>query len=360
MQDDNSPTALGAFRMFDLSESIAGQFCCRMLADYGAEVTLVEPPEGSVTRRLPPFGDGPSGSPLFHHLNLGKSSLVVDRTTAEGRALLDDLAKVADVFVVPAGFDRAGLRKLNPQLIVAVVSPFGEDGPMRDWRGTEMIYQAMSGMMIQNGRNDREPLYGVGNRGSYCAGLATYSSILSALLVRERTGVAQEVAIDIAHTVASMTYPFALQFAYNGTTEGRDERIRPLVEVECADGWMAIFIRANGFDAMCEGLDAPDLITDPRFATGEARRDNFKELVAEIQTRVRSRKAGDVVNALALRRVVAACCFKPTQLAPDAPHLKARDYWQTAGGRLALGPQFRMSRTPRRAPTAAPSLGGRA
>src|SRR5829696_3607402 len=68
-------------------------------------------------------------------------------------------------------------------------------------------------------------------------------------------------AIDIAHALASMTYPFALQYAYNGTLEGRDERIRPLVEVECADGWMAIFIRANGFEAMCEGLDAPDLIT---------------------------------------------------------------------------------------------------
>jgi crotonobetainyl-CoA:carnitine CoA-transferase CaiB-like acyl-CoA transferase len=362
MQDDKSPTALGAFRVFDLSESIAGQFCCRMLADYGAEVTLVEPPEGSITRRLPPFGrDGAdTASALFHHLNLGKNSLVVDHTTAEGRALLGELAKVADVFVVPAGFDRASLRALNPKLIVAVVSPFGEDGPKRDWRGTEMIYQAMSGMMIQNGRNDREPLYGVGDRGSYCAGLATYSAILSALLVRERTGTAQEVAIDIAHTVASMTYPFALQFAYNGTLEGRDERIRPLVEVECADGWMAIFIRANGFEAMCEGLEAPDLITDPRFATGEARRDNFKELVAEIQARVRSRKASDVVNALALRRVVAACCFKPTQLGPDAPHLKAREYWQKAGDRLALGPQFRMSRTPRRAPTASPSLGGRA
>lgn len=361
MQDAKSVTALGAFRVFDLSESIAGQFCCRMLADYGAEVTLLEPPEGSVTRCLPPFGGDGAVSPLFHHLNLGKNSLIVDSATTEGRALLIDLAKVADVFVVPAGFDRASLRKANPRLIVAVVSPFGEDGPKRDWRGTEMIYQAMSGMMIQNGRNDREPLYGVGERASYCAGIATYSGILAALLVRERTGVAQEVAIDIAHTVASMTYPFALQYSYNGTFEARDERIRPLVEVECADSWMAIFIRANGFEAMCEGLDAPELITDPRFATGEARRDNFKELVAEIQTRVGTRKAGDVVNALALRRVVAACCFKPTQLGPDAPHLKARDYWQkvptTSGVRLALGPQFRMSRTPRRPPAAPPAPG---
>jgi crotonobetainyl-CoA:carnitine CoA-transferase CaiB-like acyl-CoA transferase len=363
MQNAKSATALGAFRVFDLSESIAGQFCCRMLADYGADVTLVEPPQGSATRRLPPFGQqgDESTSPLFHHLNLGKNSLIVDGITPQGRDVLGDLAKVADVFVVPAGFDRAALRQLNSRLIVAVVSPFGEDGPKRDWRGTEMIYQAMSGMMIQNGRNDREPLYGVGERASYCAGIATYSAILSALLVRERTGIAQEVAIDIAHTLASMTYPFALQYAYNGTLEGRDERIRPLVEVECADGWMAIFIRANGFAAMCEGLDAPELITDPRFATGEARRDNFKELIAEVQGRVRNRKAGDVVNALALRRVVAACCFKPTQLGPDAPHLKARDYWQTvptpSGVRLALGPQFRMSRTPRRAPTAPPAPG---
>src|SRR5437868_15370910 len=98
-----SPSALGFIRVLDLSESIAGQFCGRMLADYGADVTLVEPPEGSATRHTGPFRDGAveKESLLFEHLNLGKSSVVVDQASAEGRALLLDLARAADVIIVP-------------------------------------------------------------------------------------------------------------------------------------------------------------------------------------------------------------------------------------------------------------------
>jgi len=152
------PSALGFVRVLDLSENIAGQFCCRMLADYGADVTLVEPPNGSVTRQMRPFrqGAGPTReSLLFEHLNLGKSSVVVDQKSAEGRALLRDLVKTADVIVVPAGFDRAALRAVNPDCIINTVSPFGEGTPRSHWRGTEMVYQALSGMMIHNGRHDR-------------------------------------------------------------------------------------------------------------------------------------------------------------------------------------------------------------
>ncbi len=357
-------TALGFIRALDLSESIAGQFCCRMLADYGAEVTLIEPPEGSATRRIGPFREragAPPQSLLFEHLNLGKSSLVVDHATTAGRDLLRDLARAVDVMVVPGGLDRAALREASPNSIMATVSPFGEGTPKSHWRGTEMIYQAMSGMMTHNGRHDREPLYGVGNRASYCAGIAAYSSILAALMVRERTGVAQDVAIDIAHVAASMTYPFALQYSYNGSFEERGMRGQPLIEVKCRDGWIAIWIRANHFPTVCEMLGMPEMVTDPRFAGDAERKANFQQFIAEVQTRVADRVGADIVKALQARRVVAACCFQPSELGPDAEHLKVRDFWHVmqtnAGPRLALGPQFRMSRTPRRAPTPAPALG---
>jgi crotonobetainyl-CoA:carnitine CoA-transferase CaiB-like acyl-CoA transferase len=356
--------ALGFIRALDLSESIAGQFCCRMLADYGADVTLVEPPQGSATRRIGPFRDSTSAqqeSLLFEHLNLGKSSVVVDRESAAGRDLLRDLARKADVVAVPAGFDHAALRSANPNCIIATVSPFGEDTPKSHWRGTEMIYQAMSGMMTHNGRHDREPLYGVGNRASYCAGIAAYSSILAALMVRERTGVAQDVAIDIAHVAASMTYPFALQHSYNGSFEERGMRGQPLIEVKCREGWIAIWIRANHFATVCDVLGMPEMVTDPRFAGDADRKANFQQFIAEVQKRVVDRVGADIVKALQAKRVVAACCFQPSQLGPDAEHLRVRDYWHImptkAGPRLALGPQFRMSRTPRRMPTPAPALG---
>ena len=263
-QDDCG--ALGFVRALDLSESIAGQFCCRMLADYGADVTLVEPPSGSVMRSVGPFretGGGVRESLLFQHLNLGKRSVAIDPETEDGKALFAELASAADVIVAPAGFDKAALHRINPDCIVNIVSPFGDDGPKRHWRGAEIVYQAMSGQMIQNGRRDREPLYGVGERASYCAGIAAYSAILAALIHRQGTGETQDLAVDVAHTAASMMYPLALQYAYNGTFERRGSTGLPLIEVETADGWISIWIRADKFEATCEGLGMPEMIADP-------------------------------------------------------------------------------------------------
>src|SRR5205814_850531 len=157
----------------DLSDSIAGQFGCRMMADFGAVVTLVEPPQGSPTRAIPPFDPAKDGlgSLLFFHLNLGKQSVVIDRTTAQGRAQLLELAKTADAIVVGVDADRNALQEANPYAVVALVSDFGDDGPFRHWRGSEMIFQALSGMMYVNGSGDREPLYGVGHRAQYATGV---------------------------------------------------------------------------------------------------------------------------------------------------------------------------------------------
>jgi crotonobetainyl-CoA:carnitine CoA-transferase CaiB-like acyl-CoA transferase len=122
--------ALSGLRVLDLSDSVAGQFCCRMMADFGAEVTLVEPPSGSPTRAMPPFDpakDG-AGSLLFFHLNLGKASIALDRATDQGRAKLLELVKSADAVVVGVDADRDALQKANSRCIVTLVSDFGDDG----------------------------------------------------------------------------------------------------------------------------------------------------------------------------------------------------------------------------------------
>ena len=132
--------ALRDIRVLDLSDSIAGQFCCRMMADFGAQVTLVEPPAGSPTRAMLPFDparDG-VGSLLFFHLNLGKDSIVIDRGSEQGRMALLELARAADVIVVGLDADREALCQANPACVIALVSDFGDDGPYRRWRGSEM------------------------------------------------------------------------------------------------------------------------------------------------------------------------------------------------------------------------------
>src|SRR5690349_7456780 len=105
-----------------------------MLADFGAHVTLVEPPAGSPLRTMPPFDPlKEAGSLLFFHLNLGKASIVLDRSTDAGRARLLDLATTADVVVVGRDADRSALQEANPNAVVALVSDFGEDGPFAHW-----------------------------------------------------------------------------------------------------------------------------------------------------------------------------------------------------------------------------------
>lgn len=350
--EPGSPGALAFCRVLDLSESIAGQFCGRMLADHGAKVVLVEPPGGSGVRSIGPMrDDAPQESHTFLHLNLGKLSLVVDQATQAGRELLKELARDVDVILVPAGFDRAALHAVNETCCIVTISPFGEDGPLRDWRGSELIYQAMSGMMTQNGDPAREPLYGAGNRASYSAGVAAYIATLAALMGRERLGIAQDVAVDIAHTAASMIYPFALQYAFNGSFETRGNRGVPLVELECTDGFMSMWIKEHQFEAVCRVFGAPGIASDPRFSRPESRRAHFDELTGAFQAVVGDRTAHELVSSLQAHRVVAGCCYRPSQLGPEAPHLRERGYWSVvstpAGPRHVLGPQFRLSRTPR-------------
>ena len=265
--------ALSGFRVLDLSDSIAGQFCCRMLADFGAAVTLIEPPSGSPLRAMPPCdpaSDG-VGSLLFFHLNLGKGSLVVDRTTEMGRARLLELVKAADAVVVGLDADRDALQTANPNCVVALVSDFGDDGPFRHWRGSEMIFQALSGMMHVNGSGDREPLYGVGHRAQYAAGVGLYVTILAALFARKTIGQGQQVALDVAMNTSSMAPPATVEYAYSKKQDPRGERRSPFMVVKCRDGFVSIWVHLHVWAGFCKATNCPELAHDPRFAKGKER-----------------------------------------------------------------------------------------
>src|SRR5690606_988177 len=168
--------ALGHITAVDFSDTIAGQYCSRLLADFGARVWLVEPEEGSAVRHLPPFSER-GDSLVFHHLNTGKRSLDLNRHGSEGRSRLEKLLAAADVAILPRDEDAATLAGLTPAGIVVSLSNFGVDGPFADWKGPEIVLQALSGIMYNNGEFGREPLYGVGNRASYAAGLAAYIGV---------------------------------------------------------------------------------------------------------------------------------------------------------------------------------------
>ena len=353
--------ALQGIRVLDCSDGIAGQFCGRMLADHGAEVTLVEPPGGSVLRRQGPFRDaGGRESLLFFHNNTGKSSVTLDVSTPLGCQALAALARGADVVIAGLDIDRAALRSANPDCVLATVSGFGDDGPYRDWQGTEMIYQALAGIMRRNGEAGREPLYGCGDRASYGAGVAAYIAILAALHARPRIQGGQDVAVDIAETTAAMANPFVTQYLYNGIEEPRG-RPMPFARLACRGGWVGIYLHVHLWAALCEAVGLPDLVHDPRFAPAKARLENWKSLEEILQAQVGGWTAEDLLARLQSRKIVAAQAYSLVGLRRNNPHLDARNYWESVetphGSQTILGPQFRMGATPRQVRGPAPDLG---
>ena len=351
--------ALEGLRVLDLSDSVAGQFCGRMLADYGAEVVLVEPPGGCAMRRAVPL-DAHAGSFAFFHLNTGKGSLVLDGSPA-GRARLLALAAEADAIVVGPDADRLALVAAAPLAVIVTVSPFGNDGPWQDWTGSEMVYQAVSGLMHGSGDGTRAPLYGCGDRASYGAGASAFITVLAGLFARGRWGIGQAAAVDVATSAACMANPFVTQFLYNGMVEPRAARRMPLGLLRCRDGWVGFWLHVHLFAPMMAALGLAGHAEDGRFKPAKARLEHWDALMALLQGHAADQAADDVLAKLQSARVVAARCYSLTQLHDVCAHLAQRGYWESVatadGARTILGPQFRMAATPRVVRGGAPAIG---
>jgi crotonobetainyl-CoA:carnitine CoA-transferase CaiB-like acyl-CoA transferase len=355
--------ALIGLKVLDLSENISGQYCARLFRDYGADVTLVEPPDGSIIRRLGPFApDEPCDSLLFFHLNLGKRSVTFDRSSDAWRDTLADLVRGMDVVVLgpQSRQDKSAITAANPLAVVGVLDDFDGDTPFSSWKGGELIVQALSGMMHNNGEIGHEPLYGYGHRSAYAAGVVAYVGLTGAVFARIRDGTGQVVSVDAVETAASQAFPYVVQHLYNGVTRSRGDQIQSSGQVHCRDGWVCIWIYNHRFADVCKVLGLETLIDDPRFAVSRQRREHWGELFAAIQAAAANWSATELVAALQAVQVIAAKAPRPSELFLD-PHLSARGFWQNvpvgSGMRPILGPQFRLSASPRLSPQPAPAIG---
>jgi crotonobetainyl-CoA:carnitine CoA-transferase CaiB-like acyl-CoA transferase len=347
--------ALGHLRVVDFSDSLAGQYCARLFADFGADVLLIEQQSGSPIRSLAPFSAA-GDSLQFFHLNTGKRSTALDRETVAGRAQFDALLAGADVIVVPPAHDVAATELLNPTAVIVAASSFGEDGPLADWQGPEIVLQALSGMMHNNGAAGREPLYGTGNRAALASGVGAYVGALTALFARETSGRGQVVRIDAAETAAAMCFPYVMQHIYNGTDRLRTDQAVQAGQVLCRDGWVCIWIYNFRWNALLTALGLLELEHDPRFEDPAERRANWDQLFAIFQAKVADMAAEDLVEILQQAQVIAAKAYRPSELIGNR-HLAARDYWESVDGRTILGPPFRLYSTPRQVQSGAPPLG---
>ena len=205
-------------RVLELADE-KGEFCGKLLAGAGADVLKIEPPGGNSTRNIGPFCDDiedPERSLYFWHYNFGKRGLTLDITTSEGQESLRSLVARSDVLLesyAPGYMDRLGLgyqalKEINPHLIMASITPFGQTGPYRDWKGSDLVHLAMGGVMMLTGYDptpegeyDTPPIAPQMWHSSHIVGSQTCDAIIAALLHRERTGRGQHIDASIHRAV---------------------------------------------------------------------------------------------------------------------------------------------------------------
>jgi crotonobetainyl-CoA:carnitine CoA-transferase CaiB-like acyl-CoA transferase len=280
-----TPTALEGVRILDFTHHIAGPYCTKLLADYGADVIKIErPPAGDPARLAGPFfRDEPhlEGSALFLHLNTNKQSVTLNLKSALGRAIALRLAAEVDIVVEnfrPGVLDRLGLgyealRAVNPDVILTSISNFGQTGPYRDLPASELTLFAMGGPMNITGNRQHEPLKLGGNVVQYHAGATAAFATMLALEVAETGGEGGHVDVSIYETQAGFRDRrtiYLTAHSYTGDVGRRPEAgIRPGAGVRpCADGYVNIHATGRGkLASFLRMIGREDLAGDPRTAT---------------------------------------------------------------------------------------------
>ena len=282
------PGPLQGIRVLDFTAMLAGPHCARLMADLGAEVIKIEGLEGDLIRSRPPLRDG--NSTYFGALNCGKKSVAIDLKTDAAKSIIYALAKQSDVVVenfrpgvmARLGFDYATLSRHNPKLVYCSISGYGQSGPGATRAAYAPIVHAASGYDAANLSYQPTQDYPA-STGIFTAdilsGAYAFGAIQAALVHRERSGQGQAIDVSLMDSMLNLMV-FECQEA-----QFPSERRRPVyAPMKTRDGHVIIApISQKNFEQMAEAMQRPELKADVRFATGQARVENWTALMAVIE-----------------------------------------------------------------------------
>jgi crotonobetainyl-CoA:carnitine CoA-transferase CaiB-like acyl-CoA transferase len=368
--------ALSGIRVIDLTHYIAGPYCTKLLADYGAEVIKIEKPEeGDKARALPPFfadQPGQERSGLFFFLNTSKQGITLNLKTDRGRDTLLQLVEKADVLVEnfrPGVMDQMGLSqealaKANPRLVSVSISNFGSSGPYRDYGLTDSVAYALGGWTYPMGELDRPPVQPGGSFGQYIAGLYAAIGTLQAVRYRNASGEKQQVEVSIQEALLATTLYDFVAFSYSGYVRKRSGRqfhaaFPNLVTLPCADGYVGLHAGLpHQIYALLELVGRRDLAQDSRFQNLAGLGANSQEFHNALIPWMQERGKEEIYHA-AQARGIPACPIPSAAEVVEWVQLKEREHFleieHPEGGKVKIpGPPFREHGKPiwplRRAP----------
>ena len=384
IQAPASAAALTGIRVLDLTTNYAA-YAGRLLADLGADVVRVEPPEGSPLRSLAPCQTGPTGAPLsFAHafLDAGKRSVTLDLMTAAGRELLAELAASSDAMIeTPSAaaadhIDFELVRQRNPGLVLVSISAFGRDGPYAGYQATDLTLLAAGGLLSLGGYVDSEPLAVQGEQAMLASGIYGAIAVLTALYERTQTGKGCWIDVSGQECVAFALEDAVAEWSINGHVRrrlGDGAREAGTGVYPCKDGHISMVAgrlgTANAFVMLTQWVAASEVpggasLLEPQWQDFKFRQSpegiaRFAEIFGAF---CRTRGKQELYREGQARQIAIAPVNTVADVLQDA-QLAANSYFQpqferNSGREITFpGPPYRLSRTPARPRGAAPKLG---
>ena len=366
-------TPLHGVRVLEIGAFMAAPFATMQLADLGADVVKIENPAGGdPVRQTGPFLDGHS-SP-FARLNRNKRSIALDLKTDDGKDVLRRLIADADVLVenlrpgalTGLGFGYPQARALNPGLVYVSASGWGQDGPLAEQPGLDIMAQARSGLMSITGTPDGTPTkVGVPMCDLVCALYGAMAAI-AALRVRENTGQGQHIDVNLYEAGVSFAVWEAGTYFATGEVGAplgsAHQTTAPYQAVRSKDGWVTVGATTpKTWPAFCHALDLPELLDDPRYTSAFDRQRHRGTLIPAIEEVTSTRTTQRLVDELVAAGVPCAPIARMDEVFTDE-HLRQRDfYWDAPHPELGavrqIGSPMRLGDTPPRRGEAGPPLG---
>ncbi|WPA91715.1 CoA transferase [Providencia zhijiangensis] len=327
---------LAGIKVIDLSRVLAGPYCTGMMADLGAEVIKIEVPDhGDDSRHLGPFIDGESV--YYGLINRGKRSIELDLKDDGDRQILFQLIKGSDVVVENfrpgvtkrLGIDFDSVKQINPNIIYASISGFGQNSPLASYPAYDIVAQAMSGLMSVTGSPESGPTRSGESIGDVCAGVFASWAISSALFARERHGEgAQYLDVAMVDVLLSMQLTGLSNLFANGKAPSlvgnRHPVSTPFDTYQAKDGLVVIAIASEKlFQRFCECMGKPELSQDPRYLNDPTRTVNQAALREEIERWTGTKSVEEVCDLL-LNAGVPASPIHNLQQATQSEHAEVR------------------------------------
>ena len=355
-----SSGALSGYRIVDLTRVYAGPACTQMLADAGADVIKIEPPQGDETRDWgPPVA--PDVSAYYWGLNRNKRNIALDLSREDARAIVLRLLESADVLIDNfklgtmeawgLGYE-ATLARRFPRLVHCTISGFGTEGPLAGYPGYDAVVQGFAGIMSINGEPNREPLKTPFPVVDMATGLYASSAILMALVERERSGKGQHIDLSLYDVGLTLMHPISTTWTFDGKNPKASGNVYAAIAPYgiYASKDKPVLTGAGNDDAfrkLCAVIGCPTLADDERFAGNRKRVENRAALDAEIG-RVIAQHDGESISLALMRGGVAAGVVQTVADAFGHPQTVANKMLVEVGGKKVIGSPIRLSRTPMR------------